>query len=275
MIYDGNLSDTTNFYSSEFLKINSCNTKENRKRSYTVIRNAGRVDYHILYVEKGECTCVYKGKSTILKHGDFVLYEPGVKHLYSYGEGVDTRTMWVHFTGRCVEEILENLSLGAGVGAVENPAEVERCFYSIINRSAVATSVSSICATGHLLRLLSMLSSAGTHSVSYPDAVSKMLAFINRSWQKELGVKEVASAAGLSESRASHLFCQFVGQSIHKYLIKLRLNHAKELLSDTTLAISQISDMVGYKDPLYFSRIFRQEVGASPKDFRLSLLTKR
>ena len=275
MIYDGNLKDTTNFYSSEFLKINSCNTKENRERSYTVIRNAGRVDYHILYVEKGECTCVYKGVSTLLKHGDFVLYEPGVKHLYSYAEGVDTRTMWVHFTGRCVEEILEGISLGGGVGTVENPSEVERCFYSIINRSAIKAPASGICAAGHLLRLLSMLSSTGAEGVTYPNTVSKMLAFINRNWQKELSIKEIASASGLSESRASHLFCQYMGQSIHKYLIKLKISNAKELLTDTTLTVSQISDMVGYSDPLYFSRMFKHEMGVSPTAFRNLVLTKK
>ena len=73
MIYDGALRDTTNFCSSEYITINSCNTQRSRGRAYTVVREHGRVDYHILYIVEGECVCAYDGIKTAMTKGDFVI----------------------------------------------------------------------------------------------------------------------------------------------------------------------------------------------------------
>ena len=98
--------------------------------------------------------------------------------------------------------------------------------------------------------------------------VQKMLEYIHSNWQKSICVADVAHAACLCESRAAHLFRQSTGESIGRYLEKLRFSEAKRLLMNTDMNISEISAMVGYNDPFYFSRKFKLLAGCSPKEYR-------
>ena len=78
----------------------------------------------------------------------------------------------------------------------------------------------------------------------------------------------MAAQICLSESRTAHLFKEAVGKGIHGYLMGLRISSAKELLTSTDMSISEIGEMVGFHDPLYFSRAFKSETGVSPKEYR-------
>ena len=65
----------------------------------------------------------------------------------------------------------------------------------------------------------------------------------------------------------NRLFKQETGFTIFRYQKKVRLKRACELLVTTTLKISEISDQTGFCDQYYFSRVFTQEYGMSPKMF--------
>jgi transcriptional regulator GlxA family with amidase domain len=60
------------------------------------------------------------------------------------------------------------------------------------------------------------------------------------------------------------------GMSMTRYLRTLRLSKARELLSTTALNISEVAYAVGFEDPKYFSRVFSEEFGVSPGNFRQS-----
>ncbi|MCK5735095.1 MAG: helix-turn-helix transcriptional regulator, partial [Spirochaetaceae bacterium] len=66
----------------------------------------------------------------------------------------------------------------------------------------------------------------------------------------------------------SRLFKEEAGQSFKIYLNNLRIDEAKNLLSETTLPLIEIASRVGFEDQSYFSRVFRNVVGISPGRFR-------
>lgn len=270
MIYDGALRDTTNFCSSEYITINSCNTQRSRGRAYTVVRERGRVDYHILYIVEGECACVYDGTTTSMTKGDFVIYLPGDRQLYSFSNDKNTRTLWVHFSGHGVNDMLNRLGLSGGIYSAYSEDEVESCFEKMILCYSINTSKSQVAAEGELIKLLSLLSreNGDQTNVAYSDVVDKMLKYIHSNWQKTVTVADVAKKACLSESRAAHLFKAAVGKGIHQYIMSLRISTAKELLLSTDMSVSEIGKMVGFQDALYFSRAFKSEVKVSPKKYR-------
>ena len=55
-----------------------------------------------------------------------------------------------------------------------------------------------------------------------------------------------------------------------KYLTSIRIARAKELLTGTDIPISEIGELVGYDNPLYFSKIFKKNTGLSPREYRRS-----
>ena len=267
MIYDGALRDTTNRTSSEYIEINSCNIQQSRKKAHVVIRNAGRVDYHILYIAEGECLCLYGSEEKLMKKGDFVIYPPHVRQRYSFMEGTAVMTMWVHFAGVGIEELFEELGLCGGIYQSAFSADIEHYFRKMINANAINSPKHKVLARGYLLNLLASLSSVGGQAV-YSGTVAKMIEYVNLNWQKEISVAKLAEVVNLSESRAAHVFKEAVGKSIHRYISEVKITNSKALLLDTDMSVAEISRLVGYADPLYFSRAFKAIVGTSPKQYR-------
>jgi len=80
--------------------------------------------------------------------------------------------------------------------------------------------------------------------------------------------------AELTVSRM-HLYRQFIkltGLSPSRYICVVRLQHAKEMLRETELNISEIAYEVGFRDPNYFARKFKEELSVSPRAYRKTLL---
>ncbi|MHC4660273.1 MAG: helix-turn-helix domain-containing protein [Planctomycetota bacterium] len=86
--------------------------------------------------------------------------------------------------------------------------------------------------------------------------------------EKPLTVKTLAQHVRLSNQRFTQLFKLFSGVSPMQYFTKMRIDSARELLLTSTASIKEITTMVGFSDPLYFSRVFRRQMGVSPRAFR-------
>ena len=84
----------------------------------------------------------------------------------------------------------------------------------------------------------------------------------------DLSLNTVASYVGMSSSYFSSLFSQETGQTFIEYVTAVRMEKAKELLMCTSLRTSEIGSRVGYKDPHYFSYLFKKVVSCSPKEYR-------
>jgi AraC-like DNA-binding protein len=80
-----------------------------------------------------------------------------------------------------------------------------------------------------------------------------------------------ATLAGIANMSLPHYFAQFkrvTGSSPIDYLIKLRMDHARRLLSETSWSVKEVAVSLGYEDPLYFSRVFKSINQTAPTDFR-------
>lgn len=69
------------------------------------------------------------------------------------------------------------------------------------------------------------------------------------------------------------LFKEYTGFSPIQYKINLKIDYAKELLSSSTLSITQISELAGFENPLYFSTVFEKSTGMRPTDYRKACST--
>ena len=64
------------------------------------------------------------------------------------------------------------------------------------------------------------------------------------------------------------LFNREMGENFSTFLRKFRISHAKRLLKGTDMKVYEIAEAVGYTDPKYFARVFKDELGVSPGDYR-------
>ena len=96
--------------------------------------------------------------------------------------------------------------------------------------------------------------------------------FINKNYSEELSLQTIADCFLLSREYISRKFKQDMNENLSDYIAKIRINHAKQLLANPQLKLVQISEMVGYQDDKYFSKVFKKLVGVSPNQYRKELL---
>jgi signal transduction histidine kinase/DNA-binding response OmpR family regulator/ligand-binding sensor domain-containing protein len=86
----------------------------------------------------------------------------------------------------------------------------------------------------------------------------------------ELSVDTLCQQLGMSRTTLHLKITALTGMSVSRYVRSLRLRKAQELLSSSGLNISEVAYAVGFDNPKYFSRVFSEEFGVSPANYRLS-----
>lgn len=101
------------------------------------------------------------------------------------------------------------------------------------------------------------------------DMIRQAVEYINEHYADEnLSLKEVARYMNVSANYFSAMFSQEMQQTFVEYLTRKRMERAKELLRQSDRRSAEIAAEVGYKDPHYFSFVFRKTQGCTPRDYR-------
>lgn len=90
----------------------------------------------------------------------------------------------------------------------------------------------------------------------------------NNLQDEELDLHKVSEQVMFSESYVKQVFRRETGEAFKDYVIRLRLERAKELLEKSSMSVREISEMCGYKNQRYFASSFKQHHGISPTEFR-------
>jgi two-component system response regulator YesN len=102
--------------------------------------------------------------------------------------------------------------------------------------------------------------------------VTKAKLYIENNFNKNITVRDVAREIFVNERYLYNLFMKYEKISIKDYINLQRYSHARELLSNTNLAISDIAQSVGYHDVFAFSKFFAKQAGLSPTKYRESII---
>lgn len=92
--------------------------------------------------------------------------------------------------------------------------------------------------------------------------------YIKANYSKALNLDDVSYYVNISPYYFSKIFKEGTGENFIEYLTNIRIEKAKELLSNTDYSMKEICVMVGYSDPNYFSRSFKKNVGVTPTEYK-------
>ena len=106
----------------------------------------------------------------------------------------------------------------------------------------------------------------------YEALVAEIKSFINLHYPSPTIIEEGAEAVHLSANHANSIFKKATGQTLFNYTVEKRLQHAKALMADKALSISDIAQTVGYSSSAYFATAFKKNTGMSPMQYRSRLL---
>ena len=92
--------------------------------------------------------------------------------------------------------------------------------------------------------------------------------YFNDHYHLDIQIEDYAASRGMSVSWFIRSFKQYTHTTPMQYLVSRRITNAQMLLETTNYNITEIGQLVGYDNPLYFSRIFRKQKGMSPSEYR-------
>ena len=96
--------------------------------------------------------------------------------------------------------------------------------------------------------------------------------YFREHYNEDISIEAYSASRNMSTSWFSRSFRAVAGESPMRFILLLRIRNAQVLLETTDGTISEIARIVGYENPMYFSRLFRKEKGMSPLKYRKAYL---
>lgn len=257
------------------LVVGSCGTYRLKTRpKLPTYWQKGRRDYQILYVANGKTHFWFDDREEIVSAGHMVLYKPEEIQKYVYYLEDNPEVFWIHFTGRDVKNILayHGISLDEHVFYCGVLPDYKALFRKIIQEL-------QLCRYGYedyiasLFNDILLLVDRQQHEQkkatgNVQEQIERAAAYFNENYNTKISIDDYAESLHISTNWFIHNFKQYAGMSPAQYILSLRMVNAQSLLERTTYNIKEISEIVGYENPLYFSRVFKKEIGKSPAQYR-------
>jgi len=243
---------------------------------HLVRRKNGSKQFILMYCYSGEGNITFENHSIALKPNTYYIIPPGVPHEYYALPKHPWSIYWIHFTGTQAQHFFDKFNAlfpdFAGVLALD-----ERrisLFDNLINVMEDGYSTTNLEYAN--LSLWQLLNSFLYESYFYSEAkknsenntVEAAIDYMKKHLEISLKINEVADHFNYSASHFFTLFKKRTGYSPIHYFNYLKVQKACQYLSFTSMSIKEISYALGFNDPLYFSRLFKKLMSASPLQYR-------
>lgn len=103
------------------------------------------------------------------------------------------------------------------------------------------------------------------------QSIEKVKQYIAEHYQKQMTLEEMSELVRLSPNYFSNLFKQQTGKTLTEYITMVRMKQARNFIIENKYSLKEISYLVGYKEPNYFSRVFKKYYKQSPKQFQKAI----
>lgn len=238
-------------------------------------RPRGRLDYQLLYIASGKAHFFFNGAEEIVTAGNMILYRPKEEQRYYY-YGIDqTEVYWVHFTGYDVKNILRKYGFRDQDHVIHTGTSLDykRIYLKMIQELKLCRpdyeELLVLC-----LRTLFILihrlqeKQPRQKSTFLMDEMDAAVRYFHENYHLPIRIDQYARSHGMSVSWFIRNFKEYTGATPTQYILSLRISNAQSLLENTNYNVSEISNIVGYENPLYFSRLFKKQCGMAPSEFR-------
>ena len=260
---------STNKTSDEYISVNNFGYYKGINQNICVKRQKGRVDFQIIYLDKGYGHFWINNSFVKVPEGSIVILYPGEKNYYEFPADSLADYYWIHFTGSGVTNLLENLKLENGTFKIGDFFEFKEII-AMMSKGCISEDFTtepflSSC-------VFTLLTKTSRKFYIHETPINNVLVRMQNENMNTFKNATYAQICGLSEYHFIRVFKKVTGLTPHKYMAKITADKAIELLSTTNLNVSEIAHLLGFEDSLYFSRFFKKEIGVSPKKYLTSII---
>lgn len=261
---------------SKPLIVTSCGTYKLQTRPvFYTLRPKGRIDFQLIYIAAGKAHFHFGDEEKIIHAGHMILYRPKEPQRYEYYAEDKTEVYWVHFTGGNVTNILRSYGLtnDKKVFYCGSGPEYQTLFRSMIEELQMCRESYTEMLEMYLRQIFIRLQRCFKNSVvkdssRTAEEIDKAAIYFSEHYSEAINIDEYAAKIHVSTSWFIRNFKQYTGVTPMQYILSKRIYNAEALLHNTQYNITEIAQIVGYDNPLYFSRLFKKVKGISPSEYR-------
>lgn len=239
---------------------------------------AVRPHYLIHFILKGKGRYQVNGHSFSLQTGDAFLILPGETTFYEADDDSPWEYAWIGFGGKDCRSLLSSCSFsdhgyiyhgGQSRQERENFDQIRSLLRNML-LSFESGSSDPFELLGWFYLILSKMSGSGAAAPDLPEELylEKALDYIHNNYSYPIRIQQLAKQIGIDRSYLYKLMERRFHLSPQQYLIEYRLMKAREMLTDTSMSITEITFSCGFKDTPSFCRMFKKRTGLSPGMFR-------
>ena len=240
----------------------SSNRKTRTKHNYFVLH----------YILSGTGKLVLKDREHRCVADDIFFVLPGEETEYCADKANPWYYVYIGFNGRCAEKIMEMMK-------VDENTPVIHVKHDVLLREAMQDFVNDVYEYGKtslrvmskLYRLFSLIVEKRQPEVKLSRKESYILAaanYINDYIGEDISLETISFNIGLNSDYFSEIFKEIMGLSVRQYIIEMRMKCARGWLISSDDSVKSIASMVGYSDPLYFTKAFKKYFHISPTEMR-------
>lgn len=231
--------------------------------------------YYLLHFVRAGKGIFRTGDTTYhLTRGDAFLICPGRLSFYCSDFSDPWVYSWLAMDGIKVEEYLKQAGLShkSPVYTAKKAAPVEDALLAMVDYTRTP-SYSELRLMGLLYLFLSALADNCIHKPASPlsvkeDYLQKLVRYVSVNLWDRITVTDMANYVGLDRSYLYRICKERLKLSPQEFVLKMKLEHACDLLRSTNMPIGDVARSVGYDDQLAFSRLFRRRYGVPPREYR-------
>ncbi|MFC5653242.1 AraC family transcriptional regulator [Paenibacillus solisilvae] len=238
--------------------------------------------HHILYITDGSGSMIVDGKHNSVIENDIFLYQPGVYHEIISNLSDPMKAIELKFITHDPSLINDLKQLPIRVSNAST--HIKRMFNSLVEEALGKKMYFKESITVKTIELLLQLLrsySVSTHSRGEQniklvfkeneirnEMANNLLKYIHKHFTQKITLEDLSVEFNINKEYLCRVFSKVFGISPIQYVINLRIEKAKELLTDSELSVTEISEVVGFNSIHYLSRYFSNKEGITPIDFR-------
>ncbi len=239
----------------------------------------GRVldEYQLIYITHGQGTFESEtGGVHAIQEGSLILLFPDEWHRYKPDERTGWNEYWVGFKGPIADQLVRNkfFTNRHPVMRIGFREEIVAFFNDICERTKTELTGYQPLISGEILHLLGFVHALSRERTlggeGNPEAslASKARVILRENVENFISIEQVSDELGVSYSLFRKIFKKYTGISPGQYLIQLKIEKAKLLLTLPDKLVKEIAYELGFDSSFYFSKLFKEKTGLSPVKYR-------
>lgn len=176
---------------------------------------------------------------------------------------------WIHCQGSLLPGALEEAGLGRGVYPDLRISLLLENYLPLIHAERLRHDMAPLLFEGLFICLLREIGRVRSpRSSAIPERIHMLRHYLDTHYDQPLRLDDLCQRAAMSKPHLVSEFRKHIGLPPIAYLVRVRLGHARSLLLNRNLSVTEIAARVGYRDIYHFSKLFKKHMGKSPSAFR-------